>query len=147
MPSRDAETPDPDAVGTTAGDGGAGSDAGLSDDAVSGGLTPGDAARPGSGGVAPGDADGPGAVVSAPDGLAPVDPAAKKPLRQRIREAGGFYEWWNKGLVKYGGPASVGPYDTEPEPERIERPCPLCRKPMSQHTFDRSGPKPLMRCP
>lgn len=41
----------------------------------------------------------------------------------------------------------MGPYDTEPEPERASRACPVCGKPMSEHTIDRSGPKPLMRCP
>lgn len=69
------------------------------------------------------------------------------PLRQRIREAGGLYAWFNASLIRVAGPASVGPYETTPEPERTERPCPLCGSPMSQHSFDRSGPKPLMRCP
>ena len=69
------------------------------------------------------------------------------PLRQRIREAGGLYAWANASLIRVAGPASVGPYETTPEPERTERACPLCGAPMSQHTFDRSGPKPLMHCP
>ncbi|SIT76422.1 hypothetical protein [Microbacterium sp. RU33B] len=69
------------------------------------------------------------------------------PLRQRIREAGGLYAWFNASLIRVAGPASVGPYETTPEPERTERPCPLCGSAMSQHTFDRSGPKPLMHCP
>jgi len=70
-----------------------------------------------------------------------------KPLRDRVREAGGWYAYLNSRLIRIAGPASVGPYETEPEPERTERACPLCRAPMSQHTFDRSGPKPLMHCP
>jgi len=70
-----------------------------------------------------------------------------KPLRDRVREAGGWYAYLNSRLIRIAGPASVGPYETEPEPERAERACPLCGAPMSQHTFDRSGPKPLMHCP
>lgn len=73
--------------------------------------------------------------------------AEKKPLRERIADAGGLYLWVNKTIIRLAGPAAVGPYDTEPEPIRTERPCPLCGAPVSQHTFDRSGPKPLMHCP
>jgi hypothetical protein len=69
------------------------------------------------------------------------------PLRQRVRAAGGWYAYINANLIRAAGPASVGPYETAPEPVRTERPCPLCGKPMSEHTFDRSGPKPLMHCP
>lgn len=72
------------------------------------------------------------------------------PLRTRIREEGGLYAWFNSRLIRYAGPASVGPYESTPPPsseERAERACPLCGRPMNQHTIDRSGPKPLMRCP
>ncbi|GAA5030484.1 hypothetical protein ACFQRL_08570 [Microbacterium fluvii] len=72
------------------------------------------------------------------------------PLRDRIRAAGGLYAWINASLIRVAGPASVGPYETTPAPsqaERAERACPLCGRPMSAHTFDRSGPKPLMHCP
>lgn len=73
---------------------------------------------------------------------------SEKPrLRDRIREAGGLYAWVNTTLIRYAGPPSVGPYETEPEPDRAERACPLCGSPMSDHTFDRSGPRPLMHCP
>lgn len=68
-------------------------------------------------------------------------------LRQRVREAGGWYSWFNSNLVRMAGPASVGPYETTPEPSRTDRPCPLCGRAMSEHTFDRTGPKPLMFCP
>ncbi|HWT34602.1 MAG TPA: hypothetical protein VN107_12600 [Microbacterium sp.] len=71
----------------------------------------------------------------------------RPPLRARVRAAGGWYSWFNSSLVRMAGPAAVGPYDTVPEPSRAERPCPLCGSPMSQHTFDRTGPKPLMFCP
>jgi len=75
------------------------------------------------------------------------DADERRPLRERVREAGGWYAWFNSSLIRVAGPASVGPYETEPEPNRVERPCPLCGEPMSAHTFDRSGPKPLMHCP
>lgn len=74
----------------------------------------------------------------------------RMPLRQRVREAGGWYAWANANLIRVAGPASVGPYESTPAPssaERAERSCPLCGNPMSEHTFDRSGPKPLMHCP
>jgi hypothetical protein len=78
--------------------------------------------------------------------MARKDPA-RRPLRERVREAGGWYAYWNSRLIRVAGPASVGPYETTPEPARAERPCPLCGRPMSEHTFDRTGPKPLMSCP
>lgn len=71
----------------------------------------------------------------------------RPPLRERVRAAGGWYAYLNTRLIRVAGPASVGPYDTEPEPVRAERACPLCGHAMSAHTFDRSGPKPLMHCP
>jgi hypothetical protein len=71
----------------------------------------------------------------------------KIPLRQRIREAGGLYQWFNSSLIRVAGPASVGPYDTTaPEPTG-PAPCPICRAPMDSHTIDRTGPKPLLHCP
>ena len=74
----------------------------------------------------------------------------RRPLRERVREAGGWYAFLNTSLIRVAGPAAVGPYETTPPPsqaERAERACPLCGAPISQHTFDRSGPKPLMHCP
>lgn len=71
----------------------------------------------------------------------------RPPLRERVKAAGGWYRYLNSGLIRLAGPASVGPYDTTPVPDSTVRPCPLCGKPMSEHTFDRSGPKPLMYCP
>ncbi len=74
----------------------------------------------------------------------------RPPLRSRIREAGGLYAWINTNLIRFAGPASVGPYEKTPPPsaaERAERACPLCGAPMTQHEIDRSGPKPLMHCP
>lgn len=74
----------------------------------------------------------------------------RRSLRERVKEAGGWYSWANTRLIQLGGPASVGPYETTPPPSaeaRAERPCPLCGHPLNEHTFDRSGPKPLMFCP
>lgn len=71
-------------------------------------------------------------------------------LRSRIREAGGLYAWVNTNLIRFAGPASVGPYEKTPPPtpaERAERACPLCGAPMTEHEIDRSGPKPLIHCP
>jgi len=73
--------------------------------------------------------------------------AARPSLRARVKEAGGLYSWINSRLIRMAGPASVGPYETSPEPVRTERPCPLCGAPMSRHRFDRSGAKPRMYCP
>ncbi|MDA4893487.1 hypothetical protein PFZ55_42175 [Streptomyces sp. MS2A] len=77
-------------------------------------------------------------------------PAPRPPLRTRIREAGGLYAWFNTNLIRFAGPASVGPYEATPPPsdaERAQRACPLCGAPMTSHEIDRSGPKPLMHCP
>lgn len=74
----------------------------------------------------------------------------RRPLRERVRAAGGWYAFLNATLIRAAGPAAVGPYETTPAPsatERAERPCPLCGAPIARHTFDRSGPKPLMHCP
>jgi hypothetical protein len=68
------------------------------------------------------------------------------PLRQRIREAGGLYQWLNASLIRVAGPAAVGPYDDAPEPTGPAL-CPICHAPMDSHTIDRSGPKPLLHCP
>lgn len=80
-----------------------------------------------------------------PDALAGDDRSL--PLRERVRRAGGWYQYLNTRLIRVAGPAAVGPYDTEPEPTRTGRPCPICQHPMSEHTVDRTGPKPLLHCP
>lgn len=71
-------------------------------------------------------------------------------FRERVRAAGGWYAWFNTTLIRLAGPASVGPYESTPAPtseERAERSCPLFGRAMTSHTFDRTGPKPLMHCP
>ena len=35
-------------------------------------------------------------------------PPLKKPLRQRIRDAGGFYLWANTTLIRIAGQAQIG---------------------------------------
>ena len=82
--------------------------------------------------------------------MATPDDSPRPPLRERVRAAGGWYAWINATLIRAAGPASVGPYETTPAPtsaERAERACPLCGAAMTAHTFDRSGPKPIMHCP
>ncbi|WP_221584211.1 hypothetical protein [Microbacterium sp. G2-8] len=65
--------------------------------------------------------------------------AQKRPLRERIRDGGGFYRWFNERLVRYGGPAQVGPYgDAEPPP------CESCGRPKSEHITSARGD---LRCP
>ena len=74
--------------------------------------------------------------------------APKRPLRERVREAGGWYTWFNTNLIRVAGPPQVSPLEPGPSAEeRAERACPLSHQPMNRHTFDRSGDKPLMHCP
>ncbi len=60
--------------------------------------------------------------------------------------------WWQKlhgALFPYLGPAQLGPFDEEPLPPTDDKPCPLCGKPMSLHTFERSQDRTStrMHCP
>lgn len=71
----------------------------------------------------------------------------KIPLRQRIREAGGLYQWFNTSLIRVAGPAAVGPYDDPAAEPTGPALCPICRATMDSHSIDRSGPKPLLHCP
>lgn len=32
----------------------------------------------------------------------------KKPIRVQIREEGGFYQWFNRTLIRLAGPAQLG---------------------------------------
>ena len=78
-------------------------------------------------------------------------PTSPAPLRDRVRAAGGWYAWLNTKLIRLAGPAAVGPYETTPPPStrgaRGARVPAVRSAPMTEHTFDRSGPKPLMHCP
>ncbi|MBN9177098.1 MAG: hypothetical protein J0I43_06985 [Microbacterium sp.] len=73
--------------------------------------------------------------------------AERPSLRTRVREAGGWYTYLNRQLIRFAGPASVGPYDDVPVAPAAERTCPVCGAAMASHTVDRSGPKPLLHCP
>ena len=49
--------------------------------------------------------------------------------------------WWqnlNRALFPFMGPAQLGPFGEPPLPPTDVKPCPLCGKPMSGHTFERS---------
>lgn len=65
--------------------------------------------------------------------------AQKKPLRERIREAGGLYLYINTRLIKYAGPASRGPYGPGEE-----LPCGHCGCPKGKHTVGEDG---ALLCP
>lgn len=76
-----------------------------------------------------------------------LDDDSRLPLRQRVKAAGGWYSWFNKGLIRVAGPAAVGPYESTPAPTRTDRPCPLCGAPMTDHRIDRSGERTQLYCP
>ncbi|MGI6877626.1 hypothetical protein [Microbacterium sp. gxy059] len=63
----------------------------------------------------------------------------KKPLRERIREAGGFYHWFNSRLIRFAGPPQVGPYGPDVPP-----PCGRCGQAKSAHEETADG---ALRCP
>lgn len=65
--------------------------------------------------------------------------ARTKPLRVRIREAGGLYHWANARLIRYAGPASVGRMDEHTPP-----PCAGCGYAKSAHSASADG---SLRCP
>lgn len=63
---------------------------------------------------------------------------------------GGFFNRLNRRLFPIIGPPPLGPYgaDDIPPPDRQTSPCPLCNRPMSEHTFDRRGSGPTkLYCP
>ncbi|WP_029149752.1 hypothetical protein [Microbacterium indicum] len=54
--------------------------------------------------------------------------AQKKPLSERIREAGGLYQYVNSRLIRYAGPPTVGPYAPVDGP-----PCSRCGHVKREH--------------
>ena len=72
-------------------------------------------------------------------------------LRERVREAAGWYAWINAKLIRMAGPASRRPIrDDSPAHGAGARRAGVLRSAaslMTAHTFDRSGPRPLMHCP
>ncbi|MDX2375251.1 hypothetical protein M4I32_00335 [Microbacterium sp. LRZ72] len=69
------------------------------------------------------------------------------PLRERIRQGGGLYQWINASLIRVAGPAAVGPYDDPASAPDRPRECPVCHAAMDAHVIDRTGPKTLLTCP
>ncbi|MDJ0348592.1 hypothetical protein [Cryobacterium sp. PH29-G1] len=58
----------------------------------------------------------------------------------------GFIDWLNRKLYPALGPAPAGPYG--PVVERVgEAICPVCGRPMSEHTIDHSTPDTILNCP
>lgn len=60
--------------------------------------------------------------------------------------------WWdrlNRFLFPYIGPPPLGPYNEEPLPPVEDKACPLCGKPMAEHSFERSQDHTAtrMHCP
>ncbi|MWB97758.1 hypothetical protein [Agromyces seonyuensis] len=70
----------------------------------------------------------------------------RRDLRSEVRDAGGFYHWWNRWLVRFAGPPQVGPYETTPPPP-VAQVCPVCGAPLAAHEIDRTGARTFMRCP
>jgi len=67
--------------------------------------------------------------------------AETKPLRDRIREAGGLYHWANATLIRLAGPPHVSPNLPR---NRDGDPCAHCGAPRSAH---QPGPDGELRCP
>jgi len=57
-----------------------------------------------------------------------------------------FVDWLNHKLVGVMGPPPLGPYD-EVLKKVGEAVCPVCGRPMSEHTIDHSTPNTLLNCP
>ena len=57
-----------------------------------------------------------------------------------------FLDWLNHKLFGVIGPPPVGPYD-----EVVKRVgdavCPVCGRPMTEHTIDHSTPNAILNCP
>jgi hypothetical protein len=57
-----------------------------------------------------------------------------------------FIEWLDSKLVRAMGPAPLGPY--EQVVKRVgEAVCPVCGRPMTEHTIDHSTPNAILNCP
>jgi hypothetical protein len=67
--------------------------------------------------------------------------ADKTPLRTRIREAGGLYQWFNSTLIRLAGPAHVSPNLPR---NRDADPCAHCGARRDRHTTLADG---SLACP
>ncbi|WP_147303924.1 hypothetical protein [Subtercola boreus] len=67
------------------------------------------------------------------------------------KRPGGLGGWLNARLFPYLGPPPLGPFDTESAESKTERAsagsCPLCGRPMREHTIDRAGERTQLYCP
>lgn len=58
----------------------------------------------------------------------------------------GFIDWLNRTLYPALGPPPAGPYG--PVVKQVgEAICPVCGRPMSEHTIDHSTPNTILHCP
>ena len=77
----------------------------------------------------------------------------KESLDRETSPFAGKTGWWNRvnrRLYPVFGPAQVTRSDRHvPEPVRTERACPLCGRPMSEHTIERGTPSQpsYLHCP
>lgn len=62
-------------------------------------------------------------------------PPPRRPLRQQVREAGGFYHWFNATLIRIAGPPQVG---ARPQPQ-----CANCGAKKQDHVLIEEG----LSCP
>jgi hypothetical protein len=58
----------------------------------------------------------------------------------------GFIDWLNRKLFPVIGPPPVGPYETVVK-QVGEAVCPVCGRPMSEHSIDHSTPETILNCP
>lgn len=57
-----------------------------------------------------------------------------------------FIDWLNHKLVSAIGPPNLGPYN-EVMVRVGEAVCPICDRPMAEHTIDHSTPNAVLNCP
>ena len=57
-----------------------------------------------------------------------------------------FIDWLNHKLIGPLGPPDIGPY-TDVITRVAEAECPICGRPMAEHTIDHSTPNTLLNCP
>ena len=51
---------------------------------------------------------------------------------------GSWYDCWNRTLIEKMGPSQIGAGRDEGVDDRtVDRPCPICHQPLSQHTVIR----------
>ncbi|MTE23708.1 hypothetical protein [Microbacterium sp. ZXX196] len=63
----------------------------------------------------------------------------KQSWRERVRASGGLYHWLNARLIRYAGPAQIGPYGPSTPP-----PCGRCGAAKDAHVQVDGG---ALRCP